>query len=489
MFRRVSLQAAPLAIAAAMLAASAVAEPWGAGQEAPATPSLTGLRAAPTLMGETAEWPQAEAPISIDARRAVEAAVREWTNKETRAEGRARRMDIAAYYAQHDYAPLWREGADFSPAAKSALQTLHESARDGLRVEAPDKETRWSVAADLALSEAIADYAAQAGGARVDPAKISRLIGARPAPATPVQALDAVIGAAGDAGARLAAFNPPHAGYVALRDKLAELRAARANAGRVAAAAQTSDATPRANFATLSEGESKRVEAEIVANMERWRWIPRELGDTRVEVNIPQFELMLTRDGKLSHETRVVVGKTATPTPIFSDEMQFVAINPSWSVPQSIINKEMAPKGGGDLSYLAGRGYQVSYRDGRASVRQPPGDKNALGRVKFVFPNDFAVYMHDTPSKSFFANAKRAYSHGCVRVDQPFKLAETVLGADYGEKRLRGMVGPAERRINLSQPMPVHIEYFTAVVDANGALKLYDDVYGYSAKVRAALAL
>lgn len=198
---------------------------------------------------------------------------------------------------------------------------------------------------------------------------------------------------------------------------------------------------------------------------------------------------MLTRDGKLSHETRVIVGKTTTPTPIFSDEMQFVVINPSWSVPQSIINKEMAPKGGGDLSYLAGRGYQVSYRDGRASVRQPPGDKNALGRVKFVFPNDFAVYMHDTPSKSFFAVAKRAYSHGCVRVDQPFKLAEAVLGADYGEKRLRGMVGPAERRINLSQPMPVHIEYFTAVVDATGALKLYDDVYGYSAKVRAALAL
>lgn len=491
MFRRAHLHAAPLAIAVALLAAPAAAQTWSAPQEAPASLGFVGLKTAPQLMREKAEWPQAEAPISIDARHAIALALRDWAGKETRPEQRARRQEIAAFYENRDNAPLWRDGDNFSTSAKSAMQTLRDAARDGLRVEAPAEETPWSVSAELALSDAIADYAAQAGGARVDPVRISRLIGARPSPATPLQALTAVIGAGAEAGARLAAFNPPHPGYVALRDKLAELRAARANANRVATAAHASDAPPRASFASLSESEAKRVEAEIVANMERWRWAPRELGATRVEVNIPQFELALTRDGRLSHETRVVVGKTTTPTPIFSDEMQFVVINPSWSVPQSIINKEMAPKGGGDLSYLAARGFQVSYRNGRASVRQPPGEKNALGRVKFVFPNDFAVYMHDTPSKNLFANAKRAYSHGCMRVEQPFKLAEAVLGADagYSEKRLRGMVGPAERRVDLAQPMPVHVEYFTAVVDANGDLKLYDDIYGYSAKVRAALAL
>lgn len=492
MFRRVHPQAAPLAIAAALLAAPAAAQTlWPAPQEATALPSLAGQKTTPDLMREKIGWPQAEAPMPIDARRAIALALEDWAGKETRPERRARRLDIAAYYANRDHAPLWRDGDAFSTPAMSALQTLRDAGRDGLRIETPHEETPWSVSAELALSEAVAEYAAQAGGSRVDPAKISRLIGARPSQATPAQALDAVTGAGPQAGDRLANFNPPHAGYAALREKLAELRAARAGDGRLATAASISDAAPRASFASLTEAEAKRVEAEIIANMERWRWAPRDLGPTRIEVNIPQFELALTRDGKQAHATRVVVGKTKTPTPIFSDEMQFLVINPSWSVPQSIINKEMAPKGGGDLSYLTARGYQVSYRNGRASVRQPPGEKNALGRVKFVFPNDFAVYMHDTPSKNLFANARRAYSHGCMRVDQPFKLAEAVLGADagYSEKRLRGMVGPAERRIDLARPMPVHVEYFTAVVDASGDLKLYDDIYGYSAKVRAALAL
>ncbi len=241
----------------------------------------------------------------------------------------------------------------------------------------------------------------------------------------------------------------------------------------------------------LSQRDPRVIEAEIIANMERWRWMPRDLGADRIEVNIPDFELAVKRGGAVAHRTRVIVGKTTTPTPVFSDRMRFIVVNPSWSVPPSIIQKEMAAKHGGDLSYLAQRGFQVSYRNGRASVRQPPGERNALGRVKFVFPNDYSVYLHDTPTRGLFAQTRRAFSHGCVRVNEPFKLAEAVLAPtkEWSEARLRSMIGPSERRIDLNEPLPVHIEYFTAFVDENGQLQLRDDIYGYSAKTRAALKL
>jgi murein L,D-transpeptidase YcbB/YkuD len=170
--------------------------------------------------------------------------------------------------------------------------------------------------------------------------------------------------------------------------------------------------------------------------------------------------------------------------------MKYIIINPTWNVPESIIENELEPKTGGKLSKLRARGYKVTYSHGRPIVQQPPGEKNALGRLKFVFPNDLLVYMHDTPQKKLFARAKRAFSHGCVRVQDPFKLAEEVLGRpDYDEKRLKAMIGEKERRIDLAKPIPVHVEYFTAVVDAAGGLRLYDDLYGYSAKVREALTL
>ncbi|MBM3625255.1 MAG: L,D-transpeptidase, partial [Alphaproteobacteria bacterium] len=400
------------------------------------------------------------------------------------------RTEIAAYYKKRHYAPLWRAEDGFSPSAKSAIQTVRDAARDGLNVKAPAEASAWSAAAELALSEAVADYAAQASGSRVDPAAISSEIEERPKVVKAAQALTAIAGAGEEAGARLAAFNPPHPAYAALRERLAELRAARVHPKREASAARASDTRPITNFASLSQAKAKRVEAEIIANMERWRWEPREMGATRLEVNIPQFETTFTRDNQLVQRARVIVGKTATPTPVFSDVMKYIIINPTWNVPESIIENELEPKTGGKLSKLRARGYKVTYSHGRPIVQQPPGEKNALGRLKFVFPNDLLVYMHDTPQKKLFARAKRAFSHGCVRVQDPFKLAEEVLGRpDYDEKRLKAMIGEKERRIDLAKPIPVHVEYFTAVVDDAGGLRLYDDLYGYSAKVREALTL
>ena len=252
-----------------------------------------------------------------------------------------------------------------------------------------------------------------------------------------------------------------------------------------------SGALTKRTIAALSGGDPSRLEAEILANMERWRWMPRDLGDSRLEVNIPDYGLKLVRDGEVAHRTRVIVGKPTTPTPVFSNTMQFLIVNPYWNVPPSIIKKEMMPKLAADPDYLKRLGYEVVQKKGQLIVRQPPGERNALGNIKFMFPNEHAVYLHDTPSRGLFANAKRAYSHGCVRVDQPFALAEVVLGRDNGwtQDRVRRMVGGGEKTVQLPKHLPIHIEYFTAFVDDAGKMQLRDDIYGYSRKLRVAMGL
>ena len=223
--------------------------------------------------------------------------------------------------------------------------------------------------------------------------------------------------------------------------------------------------------------------------MERWRWMPRDLGEERIEVNIPDYEAAVIENGEVILRTRVVVGKEETPTPIFSDTMKFLIVNPYWNVPPSIIRKEMLPKLAGDPNYFSRLGYEVFTRAGHLVVRQPPGERNALGRIKFMFPNDFSVYMHDTPMRKLFASTKRAFSHGCVRVDDPFRFAETVLGQGWSEQRVKKLIGGKERYVYLPKQLPVHLEYFTAYVDQSGELQLRDDVYGYSHRVKAALGL
>jgi murein L,D-transpeptidase YcbB/YkuD len=219
--------------------------------------------------------------------------------------------------------------------------------------------------------------------------------------------------------------------------------------------------------------------------------MPRDLGERRVEVNIPDYEAAVIDNGAVIDLTRVIVGKEQTPTPVFSETMRFLIVNPYWNVPPSILRKEMLPRAAGDPGYFRRLGYEVFSRAGHLLVRQPPGERNAMGRIKFMFPNDFSVYMHDTPTRRLFAAQKRAFSHGCVRVDAPFRFAETVLGRANGwsEQRVKKLIGGKERYVYLPRPLPVHIEYFTAYVDAAGALQLRSDVYGYSRRVRAALGL
>jgi murein L,D-transpeptidase YcbB/YkuD len=448
------------------------------------TPAADGFDIAEALIGEE--------------QRALAAALDAWTGAAEGAEQRARRGAIAAFYAQRAYAPLWREGADWRVSAPAAIERLSRASDDGLDLRGlayPSEAKPSGEVDEFALSEAVVAYATQAAGGRIDPRRLSRLIGAHPSLPEPEAVLAAVAAAGPRAGDVLQDYNPPHEGYRALRAKLVELRSAglpeldrRLAAAHSIAHDAISGAQAPGAPARRSNGQ---VEAEIIANMERWRWLPRDLGESRIEVNIPDFELALVRDGHVAHRARVIVGKEGTPTPVFSDKMQFIIVNPYWNVPPSILRKEMLPRYGGDLGAIAASGYEVFSRKGQIFVRQKPGQSNALGRIKFMFPNDFSVYLHDTPNHGLFSSAHRALSHGCVRVDQPFRLAEAVLGPGSGwpEERVRKLVGGSERYINLARPMPIHIEYFTAFVDENGRLQLRGDLYGYSAKVRQALGL
>lgn len=497
-------------------------------------------------------------PVAAALRDAISASAGESVSSsrpgQTPASGlRREREAVAAFYAARDFAPLWlKDGAglpaDWTPAARAALRRLERAHDDGLDVSQysisalPEGDLAILTRAELALSHAVVGYARQAGGARIDPRSISVLITAKPEISDPATIL-VDVSTSPDAGEALHAFNPPHAQYRALRDKLQEVRRespaivarARIAAGPVLKVGMKDPRVPlvRARFgvdvneeasdaalvydtrvasqvaefqranglpasgaltartiSALSGGDPVQLEGEIISNMERWRWLPRDLGATRVEVNIPDYQVKVTRNEKVVHRARVIVGKVETQTPIFSDSMEYLVVNPYWNVPPSILRKEMLPAFQKDPGYFTKRGYEVVQRGGQMSVRQPPGERNALGQIKFMFPNDHAVYLHDTPSRALFANPRRAYSHGCVRVEKPFALAQALLPPDWSEERLRKMVGGRnEKTVRLASHIPVHLQYFTIFTDEIGKLEVREDIYGHSRKVRTALGL
>jgi L,D-transpeptidase YcbB len=215
-------------------------------------------------------------------------------------------------------------------------------------------------------------------------------------------------------------------------------------------------------------------------------------------------------NGSVVHETRVIVGKPTNRTPTFSSAISYLIVNPYWNVPTSIVSKEMLPEIRADpYDYFARQGFQVFARVGgrfrqvdpsyvdwysvnprSVQIRQVPGDDNALGRIKFMFPNQHSVYLHDTPSKRLFQRDVRALSHGCVRVENPLDFADALLARaapDWNSKRLEKLYGGPERRVNLDTPVPVHLVYFTTSVDTDGTLHHFDDIYGYDAAMAAKL--
>lgn len=224
---------------------------------------------------------------------------------------------------------------------------------------------------------------------------------------------------------------------------------------------------------------------QLIVNIERIRWIPKPGSGRYIVANIPAFKLYVFDSGRLQWNMNVVVGSQANNTVVFSDVLETIAFSPYWNVPHSIVKNEMADKGAG---YFERNNMEIvgSYDDGLPRVRQLPGPKNSLGRVKFLFPNSYAIYFHDTPAKGLFNQTNRAASHGCIRLAEPEKMAAWLL--DYDPKWTRDSIQkamdlPKEKQVKLKRTVPVFIGYFTAWVDSQGRLNFRDDVYGHDKKM------
>jgi murein L,D-transpeptidase YcbB/YkuD len=263
-------------------------------------------------------------------------------------------------------------------------------------------------------------------------------------------------------------------------------------------------AIDRPTLAALNTPIDERIR-QVAISLERWRWMPDELGERHIFVNIPQYMLQARENHQPVFEARVVVGRLRDTTPVFSDEMTELVFSPYWNIPETIATDETMPAMEKDPDYLkrsnievlraSGKRVEVvdpssvDWSDPRArravSFRQRPGSSNALGLVKFLFPNRFDVYIHDTPSVSLFRRQGRAFSHGCIRIQDPRGLAGYVLRDQpewTAEAIDRAMQSGREQHVALSAAIPVHIVYFTAWVDHHGALHFASDVYGYDKK-------
>ena len=408
--------------------------------------------------------------------------------------------------------------------------------------------------ADLKLTASVLDYARHAQGGRMHYSRVSADIAYPEHNPEPADVL-ANMAKAKDAAAALDSYNPQHKGYKALKAKLAELRGTSEGAQpakmeegpalkfvrnaknakkpvpvmddpRVPQLRSRLGVTENADSTEYDQAvadavrkyqsdndmkatgvlDNQTVRAMnspkrgrtidlVVANMERWRWLPRELGEPKlgnayVMLNIPDFTLRVMHNGAQAWTTRVVTGKPGKQaTPELSETMKFITVNPTWNVPPSIVYNEYLPALQQDPTVLDRMGLRlVQNRDGSVHISQPPGAGNALGRIRFNFPNKFLVYQHDTPDKHLFAHDVRAYSHGCMRVQNPDMYAEQLLSIampkeNYSAARIRSMYGNSEIDLRFPTPIPVHIVYHTAFVDEAGHLQTRRDVYGRDARL------
>lgn len=227
--------------------------------------------------------------------------------------------------------------------------------------------------------------------------------------------------------------------------------------------------------------------AQVAANLERYRWMPRDLGVRYIMVNVPQFYLHAYDSGQKVLDMKVIVGQEYEnkATPVFADSMEYVVFRPYWNVPPTIAAKEIYPKLASNPNYLADNDMEEYNDHGTRGVRQRPGPKNALGYVKFLFPNDYNIYLHDTPNHELFKKDVRAFSHGCIRLEHPAELAQWVLGWP-ADKVDAAMHGSDNRQVNLPKKIPVYIVYFTAFED-DGHLKFGNDLYDRDNRLVAAM--
>lgn len=236
------------------------------------------------------------------------------------------------------------------------------------------------------------------------------------------------------------------------------------------------------------ERATERRKLEV--NLERWRWLPRQMGTRHIRVNVPEYRLRLMHDGEEISSHRIIVGTRRTPTPLFSAQVTAVILNPPWNVPQSIVAESVGGLVRNSPSAARARGYVWS-RDGngRLSVTQRPGPGNSLGQMKLDMPNSFSVFVHDTPSKALFEEEVRTFSHGCIRTEAPFDLGEALL-ANSGWTRAmidETVKGRQTTRVALDSPVPIYVVYLTAYAAPDGGVRYFDDPYGLDAGIAAHL--
>ena len=447
--------------------------------------TLTFLVAAAGLVGCTRKVDNAQ---HVPAIRQIAESTPAWTDRTPL--GRKLWGYERAFYASRQFLPAWMDGDRATPRMRDLIQQLHNAGNHGLdaedydladlerlltQSETNDKGTRFEVERipeiDARFTYAYLRYAADLLGWRSQPRQVyvnwlkdpkDEDLGARL-----VAAVDS-----GRIGQSLEELAPEHPQYKGLQAALAR-----------------EEKNPTGHAGVLK------------MNLERWRWLPRSLGERYILINVPAYQMQVMEGEKPVVAMRVIVGAPDTPTPLFSDEMTYVVFSPYWNIPESILRQETLPHLAKDPDYLRRNNLEVVGTSGKTvdpsdidwsdesvthavRLRQAPGPENALGLVKFIFPNHFNVYLHDTPGDRLFARERRALSHGCIRVEKPVTLAEYVLQGkpEWDEPHITtAMNAEHEQTVKLDRKLPVHIGYWTAWVEPDGNVSFTDDPYGIDA--------
>jgi len=460
------------------------------------------------------------------------------------------RTAVETFYRERGFAPIWVAGTSAAPRATAAMAYLRAVEADGLDpadYPAPNfaGDAEALALAEIKLTNSVLNFIRHASVGRVNFTRVSDAIYfdlKAPDPAATLR----TVASSDDIRKTLDSFNPQHPGYKALKTELArersrtlrtddrellripdgeklrpgkddprvpvlrkrfDLPAANNNhydAALVTAVKDFQDRHGMSDDGVLGAATIAKLNAELAtrtgrvdtlrANMERWRWMPRDVGTTYVMVNVPDYTLKVIDQGQQKWTTKIVVGKPGKlATPLITETMKFITVNPTWNVPPSIIRNEYLPALARDPYALTRAGLKMGRNsDGSIRIYQPPGEKNALGRIRFNFPNRFLVYQHDTPSKHLFDKDVRAFSHGCMRVQNPDDYAQVLLSIALPEERytadrIRKMYGGGERTISFKKQIPVLITYQTAFVDDSGKLQTRADIYGHDKEIVALL--
>jgi murein L,D-transpeptidase YcbB/YkuD len=458
---------------------------------------------------------------------------------------------VEAFYQKRNLAPLWLDKGMENARGRAVIARIKHADADGLNPGDYETPNFAAVApdalaeAELKLTRTVLTYARHVQAGRVPHRMVREDNIALPQRAPdPAKVLAAVTEAA-DSGKALDQFSPPHEPYQKLKAALAELRGKTAGRARDEIAAgpvlsfnrkrpmedarvpqlrerlgvpgeaadlrydeKLADAVKdfqRANdlpatgkldartVKKLNPTNDGRIDI-VIANMERWRWYPREVRPSRVEVNEPDFTLRVLHEGRQIWTTRVVIGKPSMPSPLLAQQMDSISVNPTWKVPASIVKNEYLPAEAREPGTLARMGLRMRRVDGEVEITMPPGGQNPLGRIRFNFFNRLTVFQHDTPDQYLFAHVVRAESHGCMRVQDAPKYAEVLANMVRPEERwtadrIRGLyAGGAEHEISLgSGPIWIYLTYQTAFVDDAGKLQTRRDLYNLDSRTLAAI--